>query len=104
MTRQTLLGLLFLLIGLAIIAVVLAPVVLAIKAHTAPADLSVMQLVIGLAVTVFGAIVIPSSGAAPAIQNILVLASTTNLPFIGGAARRTTTTVQTTQTPKDGAP
>ena len=84
MSRPTIIGILFLLIGLAIVAVVLAPVFVAIKAHAPFAAPSVTLLIIGLAVLVFGALLIPFSGAGGAASSLLVIAG----PYIPTFGRR----------------
>ena len=84
MSRPTLFGLLFLLIGLAIVLGVLAPVYVAIKAHTPIVEPSVTLLCVGLAVLVFGALLIPFSGADKAASSLLVIAG----PYIPTFGRR----------------
>lgn len=84
MTRQTLLGLLFLLVGLAIVATVLAPVVAAVVAKTPAPAISLSLLVIGIGLALFGALLVPSSGVGPAMTQLTVVLSNTSLPFVGG--------------------
>lgn len=96
MTRPTLFGLLFLVIGFAIVTVVLAPVLVAIKAHAVIVEPSVTLLVIGLAVLVFGALLIPFSGASGAASSLLVIAG----PYIPSFGRRAASG-EVTAPPKD---
>ena len=84
MTRPTLFGLLFLLVGLAIVGAVLAPVFVAIRAHTAIVEPSVTLLCVGLVMLVFGALLIPFSGADEGASKLLVLAG----PYIPTFGRR----------------
>ena len=85
MTRQTILGVLFICIGLAILALVGAPIVIAIKAHSALPDVSIKLLITGLATSLFGAWLLPSSGVGATTVNILAVAG----PFIPTFGRRT---------------
>jgi hypothetical protein len=79
MKRQTMLGALFLIIG---VAVVLASIIPAF-AHP-PLPLVLWPLLAGLGVTVFGAWLIPSSGAGQTFNQIVVSLGNTSLPFVGG--------------------
>jgi hypothetical protein len=92
MKRQTLLGLLFLLIGVVVIGAAVFPVL----AHQ---PIAIWPLVAGIALSVFGAWLIPSSGAGPVVNQIIVTLGNTNLPFLGG--RRAG---DNPSPPKDGAP
>lgn len=70
--KQTLLGLVFLIAGLVVLLLALTAT-----------PISVTLVLIGVGVAVFGAILIPSSGAAPALQSIFVVISP-YIPRIGG--------------------
>lgn len=107
MTRQTLLGALFLLVGLAIIAVVLAPVVVAVLAKAPAPAISVFLLTIGIGLAVFGAWLIPSSGVGATVTQVTVALGGTTLPFFGGRRASdagTVTATATITTPSAGAP
>ena len=84
MTRPTIFGLLFLLVGLAIVTAVLGPVLIAIKMHAAIAAPSVTMLCVGLVMMIFGALLIPFSGADEGASKLLVLAG----PYIPSFGRR----------------
>ena len=74
MTRQTILGVLFICIGLAILALVGAPIGIAIKAHAALPNVSITLLATGLGTALFGAWLLPSSGVGATTVNILAVA------------------------------
>lgn len=98
MNRQTILGVLFICIGLAILALVGAPIVIAIKAHAALPNVSITLLGTGLGTALFGAWLLPSSGVGATTVNILSVAGP-YIPSFGG--RRTNSGEQ--KAPKDGA-
>lgn len=98
MTRQTILGVLFICIGLAILALVGAPIVIAIRAHTTLPGLSLSMLLTGLGTALFGAWLLPSSGVGATTVNILSVAGP-YIPSFGG--RRANSGEQ--PAPKDGA-
>lgn len=107
MTRQTLLGALFLLVGLAIVAVVLAPVVVAVIGKSPAPTISVFLLTIGIGLAVFGAWLIPSSGVGQTVTQVTVALGGTSLPFFGGRRASDTGTVTATATvtrPSSDAP
>ena len=82
--RQTALGLVFLVVGFALVALATLPAVLGVFAHPPrPAVVSLWILYTGLAVAVFGALLIPSSGAETALT---VFGATVGsyLPKFGG--------------------
>ena len=74
MKRQSALGLLFLLVGIALLFVVCAPVVVAIKAHVPVPGLSFSLVLTGLGTALFGAWLLPSSGVGATTVNILSVA------------------------------
>ena len=80
MRRQTILGFFFLLVGFALLVVVCAPVVVAIRAHAPIPNLSVTLVCIGLGASLFGAWLLPSSGVGATTVNILAVAGP-YLPF-----------------------
>lgn len=84
MTRQSFLGILFVLIGLGLLVIICAPVVVAIEAHQALPDLKYSLVLVGLGVTVFGAWLIPSSGVGATTVNILSVAG----PLLPSFGRR----------------
>jgi hypothetical protein len=77
MTRQTILGVLFLVVGLVVTGLALIPAVHGV----AP---SLVFLLTGIGVALFGAYLIPSSGAPVALTQLFVSLGTTNLPIVGG--------------------
>lgn len=104
MKRQTLLGLLFLCVGLAIVAVVLAPVVAAVFAKQPAPPISVFLLCVGIGVALFGAWEIPSSGIGTTAGQVVVTLGKTKVPFFGGAPTTTTTVEVTTPAPPPTLP
>lgn len=78
MKRQTLVGSLFLIVGLAIIGAGLYPAL----AHP-PLPVSIWLVLVGVGVAVFGALIIPSVGAGDALK-VLVLNFGSYIPVIGG--------------------
>lgn len=88
------LGLLFLLLGTLIIVAALAPVL-----QHPPALPNTWILIAGVVVAIFGALMVPNSGADHAIDKIAVTVQNTNLPFVGGRANATATTTVTVETP-----
>jgi hypothetical protein len=74
MKRQTAVGLLFILVGLALLVLVASPVIVAIRAHTALPDLSFSLVLTGLGTALFGAWLLPSSGVSATTVNILSVA------------------------------
>lgn len=87
----TSLGLVFLLVGLALIGVAVLPVVPA--PHTAHVALT--PLFIGVAFSIFGALLIPSSGAQTALT-VIVTTAAPYIPRFGGQ--------RAGDPPKDGTP
>lgn len=91
MKRQTLFGFVFLLIGLFLLMISVAPVLVALKMHEKPPELTTLVVVlicIGLGTALFGAFLMPSSGAPTTFNNLMISLGRTNLPFVGG--RKTT--------------
>ena len=84
MKRQTILGLLFMFVGFALLVVVCAPVVVAILGHTALPGLSFALVLTGLGTALFGAWLLPSSGVGATTVNILAVAG----PYIPSFGRR----------------
>ncbi len=84
MTRQTILGFLFIVVGLGLLGIECAPIVVAIKAHGKVPDLSLSLVIAGLGTTVFGAWLLPSSGVGATTINILSVAG----PYIPTFGRR----------------
>lgn len=75
--RQTLLGYVFLLLGLLIVLLAGAPILIALRAHTAPPPVTVLFLVfllIGILVAIFGAWLVPNSGTSTAFTQFVVAA------------------------------
>lgn len=97
MTRQAFFGLLFVVVGLALLGAVCAPVVVAIKAHGKVPDLSLPLVLAGLGTALFGAWLFPSSGVGATTVNILSVAG----PYIPTFGRRVSQGEQTTP-PKQG--
>jgi len=98
MKRQTVLGFLFLIVGLALLLVVCAPVVVAIRGHAPVPGLSLWLVLTGLGTALFGAWLLPSSGVGDTTVNILAVAGP-YLPSFPG--RRVNSGEQ--GAPKDGA-
>lgn len=83
-TRQTAIGIVFLGLGLFLIGTAVAPVVIGMLEHPVThADVTLSVLFVGLAVSLFGALLIPFSGAAPALQVFVTLAAP-YIPKLGG--------------------
>ena len=95
MKRQTILGLLFILVGLALLTVVCAPVVVAVRSHAPIPSLSFSLVIAGLGTALFGAWLLPSSGVGATTVNILAVAG----PFIPSFGRRSNSGEQSA--PKD---
>lgn len=75
-SRQTFLGWLFLFVGLALIVLAGAPIVVALRAHTAPPPVTMLFLVflvIGILVALLGAWLLPESGAPAAVTQIIAV-------------------------------
>jgi hypothetical protein len=108
MKTQRLLGILFLVLGLVIMAPSIVPALLALTEHPPRVvPMSVIPLSIGIVLALFGALMIPFSGADVAAKKLTVILATTSLPFVGkGNAPQVTATVTTETTepapPKDG--
>ena len=72
MSRQTFLGWLFLALGVLAFLLALSPVVIGLlSTPRVHADVSLPFLVTGFVVAVFGAVLLPSSGAAPAATKVV---------------------------------
>lgn len=72
MSRQTALGYLFLAIGLGLIALATAPTVLGLRAHPpVHVDVPLALLGFGVALAVFGAWLLPESGAPAAVTGFV---------------------------------
>lgn len=87
-TRQTFLGWLFLLVGLALTALAVLP-----ATHRQPVSFAFVAL--GVGVALFGAYLLPSSGAPVAVQQIITVLGP-YVPLIGGR--------RASDPPKDGGP
>jgi hypothetical protein len=76
--RQLALGLLFLTVGLLLIGLAVSPFLIGLMAtprvHVDVTALTLVFLGIGLFVAIFGALLIPFSGTAPAIKELVVVA------------------------------
>jgi len=84
MKRQTILGILFMFVGFALLLVVCAPVVVAVRSHAAVPALSFSLVLAGLGTALFGAWLLPSSGVGATTVNILAVAG----PYIPSFGRR----------------
>lgn len=109
MKTQTALGWLFVLVGLTILAVALGPAIYALATHGAHVDPPLTLLAVGIAVTVFGAWLLPSSHVGTTVREVRVELADTELPFIGRRRQGTTvsvtdTTSGTTSTPSADPP
>jgi hypothetical protein len=85
--KRTLLGSLFLLVGLGILAAALVPVGAALWFHQPVTPISTPFLgflLAGVAVAVFGAWMIPNSGADVTFNQIIFALGSTSLPWVGG--------------------
>jgi Na+/glutamate symporter len=105
MTRQTILGYLFLVLGLFVALVMLAPLVAA-AIHSQPTTITmtaVVMLSIGIGVSVYGAFLLPSSGAKTALHELSIELKESSLPVVGGHGTTTATaTLKEVETPKAG--
>lgn len=77
MKRQAVLGVVFLALGVLVIIAAIWPVL----SHQ---PIALWPLVAGIAVAVFGAWLIPSSGAGTVVNQMIVSLGNTNLPLVGG--------------------
>lgn len=87
--RQNLLGYLFLALGLALIGLAGAPIVVALRGHVAPPPVTMTFLIfvaIGIAVALFGAWLLPSSGVGSAAQGFVAVFGP-YLPRVPGLSR-----------------
>jgi hypothetical protein len=111
-TRRTL-GILFLLLGLLIMAPAILPALFALAEHPPRVvPISVVPLMIGIPIALFGALMIPFSGADIAATKLQVILRRTSLPYVGrgvGGQSGDDTSVEVTATtstpaapPKDG--
>lgn len=83
--RQTAIGVTFLVVGLVLVSLAVLPVVLGAVQHPpVHADVSLWFLFTGLAVAIFGALVIPGAGAQAALTVIV----TTAAPYLPTFGRR----------------
>jgi hypothetical protein len=113
MATQRTLGILFLLLGLVIMAPAILPALFALAEHPPRVvPISVVPLMIGLPIALFGALMMPFSGADVAATKLQVILRRTSLPYVGrvpgGAATGgtsievTATTSPPTEPPADG--
>jgi hypothetical protein len=85
-TRRTL-GILFLLLGIVIMAPAILPALFALAEHPPRVvPISVIPLMIGIPIALFGALMIPFSGADIAATKLQVILRRTSLPYVGGGA------------------
>ena len=96
MKTQTVLGWLFVLLGLVILAIALGPAVYALRMHGPHVDPSYRLLGIGLSVTFFGAWLLPSSHVGTTVREVRVELADTDLPFIGRSRKSATVSVTDT--------
>lgn len=90
-TRRTL-GILFLLLGLLIMAPAILPALFALAEHPPRVvPISVVPLMIGIPIALFGALMIPFSGADIAATKLQVILRRTSLPYVGRGANGDTT-------------
>lgn len=83
--RQFLIGFLFLVIGVLLILLAVSPVIIGLLSKPrVHGDVSLAFLAIGVSVAVFGAWLVPSSGAGPVVQQIITVAGP-YIPRIGGS-------------------
>jgi hypothetical protein len=103
MTRQTILGILFLIVGLIITAVMLAPLgVSAFHGQAVAVTMtSIIMLAIGVGVAIYGAFLLPSSGAKHALHDLSVELSESTLPVVGGHKVTATATVSEIEIPPE---
>lgn len=105
MKTQTVLGWLFVVIGLVILAISLGPAVYALQVHGPHVDPSYRLLGIGLGVTFFGAWLLPSSHVGTTVREVRVELADTNIPFIGrGRNGATVSVTDTTSSSSASAP
>jgi hypothetical protein len=89
MNRQTFLGWFFLLLGIALIALAAAPIVAALRAHAPPPPVTMLFLgflLIGIVVAIFGAWLLPSSGAPVAVTQMVAVVGPW-IPRVPGLSR-----------------
>ena len=99
MKTQTAVGLVFLLLGLFLISIACGPATLALLEHPPRAvTIPLLPLSIGIVLAVFGALIIPASGADVAATKLTVILGKTNLPFVGKGTSGTTVEVTTEPT------
>jgi hypothetical protein len=79
MKRQTVLGALFIALGIVVVAAAIIPAF----AHP-PQALALWPLIAGLVVAVVGGWLIPSSNVGQTFTQIFVTLGNTSLPFVGG--------------------
>lgn len=87
MKTQTFLGWLFVLLALVLVAVDLAPTIIAIRQHAAPVLPSLTLLGIALGVLVFGGWLLPSARVGAVVHEYLAEVRPTSLPFLGRGDR-----------------
>lgn len=88
-SRQTIMGWLFLALGLALIALAGAPIIVALRTHTAAPPVTTGFLVflgIGVSVAVFGAWLLPSSGVGPVATQVIAVVGP-YIPRLPGLSR-----------------
>ena len=95
MRRQTILGVLFLIVGLALIVLAALPAI-----QRQPVSFAFLALAV--AVAVFGAWLLPSSGAPAAVQQIITVVGP-YVPRLGGARAGDPPLPPSPTPPKDGA-
>jgi hypothetical protein len=101
MTRKIILGILFLVFGLVVAAVMLAPLAIA-AFHGQSVTIgmtAVIVLCIGVGLSVFGAFLLPSSGAKQAFHDLSVELSESSLPLVGGHKVTATATLSEVEIP-----
>jgi tellurite resistance protein TehA-like permease len=101
MTRQTILGILFLVFGLVVAAVMLAPLAIsAFHGQAAPITMTaVVVLCVGVGLAIYGAFLLPSSGAKSAFHDLSVELSESSLPVVGGHKVTATATLSEIEIP-----
>jgi hypothetical protein len=87
MRTQTALGWLFVLLGILLVAVDLAPTIDAIRQHAPPVLPSFMLLGIALGVLVFGGWLLPSAHVGSVVREYLAALRPTSVPFLGRGDR-----------------
>lgn len=94
-TAGTLIGVVFLLVGLGLVGLAVAPVIIGmLEVPHVHADVSLTVLFVGLATAIFGALLIPDAGAKSALTVIVATAG----PYLPTFGRRKT------DPPAGGAP